>query len=159
MTEYFLYLTLILQLRLCLHAVYSDLADKHDLLKLGGSDYHGRGGQHESDLGSTNVPVLMVHEFLKVSRPIWYNAILDILNNYIKDPCDSNLQHIIKFGKNNKALKTNTPFSSPSELINQCLSFWLSKEERENPEFEAIKLDITRLLNVQREVEANEESK
>ncbi|KAG6425070.1 hypothetical protein SASPL_115494 [Salvia splendens] len=71
---------------------YSDLADTHDLLKLGGSDYHGRGGYQESDVGSTSVPMLVVQEFLKVARPIWCNAIQEILENYIKDPSDSNLQ-------------------------------------------------------------------
>ncbi|KAL8061004.1 hypothetical protein ABFX02_02G060500 [Erythranthe guttata] len=119
-------------------SVYSDLADAHDLLKLGGSDYHGRGGPHESDLGSASVPVTMVHEFLKMARPIWRNAILEILENYIKDPSDSNLQHIIKFGRT-KAAKTNLPICNANELINNCLSSWLSKEERENAEFETIK--------------------
>lgn len=123
------------------HTVYSDLADTHNLLKLGGSDYHGRGGQQESDVGSTVVPMLVVQEFLKVARPIWRNAIQDILENYLKDPSDSNLQHIVKFGR----MKTTLPLSSASELINQCLISWLSKEERENAEFEAIKLELTRV--------------
>ncbi|KAI3445723.1 hypothetical protein Pfo_002388 [Paulownia fortunei] len=127
-------------------SVYSDLADANDLLKLGGSDYHGRGGQHESDVGSTSVPVLIVHEFLKVARPIWCNAIRDILENYIKDPSDSNLQHIIKFGKT-KASKTCSPLGSARELINQCLSSWMSKEEREKAEFETIKLELTRAFD------------
>lgn len=122
-----------------LHTVYSDLADTHNLLKLGGSDYHGRGGQQESDVGSTIIPMLVVQEFLKVARPIWCNAIQDILENYVKDPSDSNLQHIVKFGRS----KTSLPLSSASELINQCLISWLSKEERENAEFEAIKSELT----------------
>ncbi|KAK6135409.1 hypothetical protein DH2020_030849 [Rehmannia glutinosa] len=134
-------------------SVYSDLADAHDLLKLGGSDYHGRGGQHESDVGSTSVPVLIVHEFLKVARPVWCNAIRDILENYIKDPSDSNLQHIIKFGKT-KASKLKSPSGSASELINQCLSLWLSKEERENAEFETIKLELDRAQVVCGELES-----
>lgn len=124
-----------------MHAVYSDLADAHDLLKLGGSDYHGRGGQQESDVGSTSVPVLVVQEFLKVARPIWCNAIQDILENYIKDPSDSNLQDIIKFGRMATS-KTSLSFGSASDLISQCLALWLSKEERENSEFEAIKLEL-----------------
>lgn len=136
-----------------MHAVYSDLADAHDLLKLGGSDYHGRGGQHESDVGSTSVPVVVVHEFLKVARPIWCKAIQDILENYIKDPNDSNLQHIIKFGRI-KASKTSSGLGSASELISQCLVSWLSKEERENAEFEAIKLELTRASVVRVESEA-----
>lgn len=134
-------------------SVYSDLADAHDLLKLGGSDYHGRGGQHESDIGSTSVPVVVVHEFLKVARPIWCKAIQDILENYIKDPNDSNLQHIIKFGRI-KASKTSSGLSSASELISQCLVSWLSKEERENAEFEAIKLELTQASVARVESEA-----
>lgn len=128
---YFPLLDILVTLCVHLHAVYSDFADTYDLLKLGGSDYHGRGGQHESDLGSTSVPVQVVHEFLKVARPVWCNAIRENLENYIKDPCDSNLQHIIKFERRTKASKT-------SELINHCLSSWLSKEERENADFETI---------------------
>ncbi|KAK6156908.1 hypothetical protein DH2020_011156 [Rehmannia glutinosa] len=71
-------------------SVYSDLADAHDLLKLGGSDYHGRGDN---------------------TNPI------------------------------------------ASELINQCLSLWLSKEERENAEFETIKLELDRAQVVCGELE------
>lgn len=122
--------------------MYSDLADVHGLLKIGGSDYHGK-GELESDLGSTSVPVLVVHEFLKVARPIWRNAIQDILENYIKDPCDANLQQIIKFGKG-KAWKVNSTGLSSGELISQCLSAWLSYEERDSTEFEAIKLELNR---------------
>ncbi|KAL6517648.1 hypothetical protein OROMI_033349 [Orobanche minor] len=126
-------------------SVFSDLADKHDLLKLGGSDYHGRGGGQESDVGSTSLPLLMVHEFLKVARPIWCSSIRDILENYVKDPSDLNLQHIIKFGKT-KASKANPIFGSASELINGCLSSWLSKEERDNAEFETIMPELVRVV-------------
>ncbi|XP_057803979.1 uncharacterized protein LOC131019448 [Salvia miltiorrhiza] len=122
-------------------SVYSDLADAHDLLKLGGSDYHGRGGQQESDVGSTSVPVLVVQEFLKVARPIWCNAIQDILENYIKDPSESNLQDIVKFGRMATS-KTSLSFGCANDLINQCLASWLTQEERENSEFEAIKLEL-----------------
>ncbi|KAL3620923.1 hypothetical protein CASFOL_035835 [Castilleja foliolosa] len=143
--------------------VYSDFADAHDLLKLGGSDYHGKGGrQQESDLGSTSLPVLMVHEFLKVARPIWCEAIRDILEDYIKDPLDSNLQHIIKFAKTNKkASKTSSSSSSSSsdgELIKQCLSLWLSKDERENAEFEKIQLGLDQVAGCELDLVARAES-
>lgn len=124
-----------------MYAEYSDLADTHDLLKLGGSDYHGRGGHQESDVGSTSVPMFAVQEFLKVARPIWCNAIREILENYIKDPSDSNLQGIVKFGRMETS-KTSLSLGSASDLINQCLASWLSKEERENSEFEATKLEL-----------------
>ncbi|KAL3814421.1 hypothetical protein ACJIZ3_015689 [Penstemon smallii] len=124
-------------------SVYSDLADANDLLKLGGSDYHGRGGQHESDLGSTSVPVLVVHEFLKIARPIWCSAIQDILKDYIKNPSESNLQNIMKFAKT-KSSKTISS-SITNDLINQCLLSWLSKEETENADFENIKLELSQV--------------
>lgn len=124
--------------------VYSDLADAYGLVKLGGSDYHGRGGQHESDLGSVSLPMSSVHEFLKVARPIWLKAIMDSLENYVKDPNDENLQFITKFGKM-RLCKSISAFSSDSDLINHLLSLWLTKEERLNPELEAIKLKLSHI--------------
>ncbi|KAL1564659.1 3',5'-nucleoside bisphosphate phosphatase [Salvia divinorum] len=120
---------------------YSDLADAHDLLKLGGSDYHGRGGQQESDVGSTSVSMLVVQEFLKVARPIWCNAIQEILENYIKDPSDSNLQGIVKFGRMTTS-KTSLSLGSASDLINSAWRHGCPKKKEISPEFEAIKLEL-----------------
>ncbi|PNY11161.1 protein trpH-like, partial [Trifolium pratense] len=75
-------------------AAYSDLADTYELLKIGGSDYHGRGGHHEAELGSVNLPVLVLYDFLKVARPIWCNAIKKILECYAEEPSDTNLETI-----------------------------------------------------------------
>ncbi|CAK9167080.1 unnamed protein product [Ilex paraguariensis] len=122
-------------------AVYSDLADAYDLVKLGGSDYHGRGGNSESDMGSVSLPVLAVHEFLKVAQPIWFSAIRHILENYVKDPSDSKLELILKFGKT-RVSKGVPPLNSGNDLVNQCLSSWLTIEERQNAELEAIKLKL-----------------
>ncbi|KAL2460443.1 polymerase/histidinol phosphatase-like [Abeliophyllum distichum] len=138
--------------------VYSAFADAQNLLKLGGSDYHGRSGQHESEVGSVSLPVMMVHEFLKVARPIWCNAIKEILETYVKDPSDSNLQLITRFGQT-KVSKGISPFTCVSEFIKQCLSTWLSKEERESAEFEAIKLELSRVSVSLREFEARAASK
>ncbi|KAK4341294.1 hypothetical protein RND71_039795 [Anisodus tanguticus] len=121
-------------------AAYSDLADAYDLLKLGGSDFHGRGGKQESDVGSVGLPVLAVNEFLKVARPIWCRAITEILENYIKYPSETNLQ-LMSFGKP-KVCRGISPASCPGESISRCLSFWLTNEERQNAEFEAIKLKL-----------------
>lgn len=126
------------------HAVYNDLADANDLLKLGGSDYHGRGGQHESDVGSTSIPVVLVHEFLKLARPIWSDAIQDNLRNYIKDPSELNSQRIMKFCKTS-AMKTSC--TSSIDIINQCLSAWLSKEEIKSEEFDSIKSELSSMLD------------
>lgn len=113
-------------------------------MKLGGSDYHGRGGQHESDLGSVSLPMSSVQEFLKVARPIWLRAIIDILENYVKDPSDANLQFLFKFGKL-RLSKSFSAFSSANDLISHCLSLWLTKEEILNPEIEDIKIKISNI--------------
>nr|GLL45559.1 uncharacterized protein LOC109171398 [Ipomoea trifida] len=125
-------------------APYSDLADTHDLLKFGGSDFHGRAGQHESELGSVSLPMLAVHEFLKVARPIWCRAIADILGNYVEHPTESNLQLIMNFGKP-RLPKSVTPITSACDFISHCLSSWLTNEERQNAEFEAIKSKLSSL--------------
>ncbi|KAF0933045.1 hypothetical protein E2562_013799 [Oryza meyeriana var. granulata] len=57
----------------------SDLADTYGLLKLGGSDYHGRDEKDEPDVGSVDLPVLAVSGFLDVAQPIWRNATKEIL--------------------------------------------------------------------------------
>lgn len=129
-------------------AAYNDLADDYGLVKLGGSDYHGRGGQSESDLGSVNLPVLAVHNFLKVARPIWCNAIRNILESYIKEPSDMNLEQITRFARNRNS-KGGSPLGCGKDLIDLCLSSWLTNEERQNPEFEAIKLKFSNIsINV-----------
>ena len=124
--------------------VYSDLADTYDLLKLGGSDYHGRGGHGESELGSVNLPVLVLHDFLKVARPIWCGAIKDILENYAEEPSDSNLARIAIFGRMS-SFKGSSPLSCGKDLIDRCLSLWLTSEERQNAEFEAIRLKLSHI--------------
>ncbi|KAK3007384.1 hypothetical protein RJ639_017461 [Escallonia herrerae] len=123
-------------------AAYSDLADAYGLVKLGGSDFHGRGGHSESNLGSVSLPVLAVHEFLKLARPIWCSAIKEILENYLKDPSEANLELIVKFGRNG-VTKGVSPLGCGNELIKQCLSLWLTNEERQNAEFEAIKSTLS----------------
>lgn len=111
-------------------------------MKLGGSDYHGRGGNSESELGSVNLPAIALHDFLKVARPIWYHAIKDIFERYAEEPSDSNLARITKFG-GTKILKGNSPMSCGKDLIDRCLSLWLTTEERQTAEFEAIKIKLS----------------
>ncbi|GAB2267960.1 hypothetical protein Dimus_002937 [Dionaea muscipula] len=119
-------------------AVYSDLADAYELIKLGGSDYHGRGGNSESPLGSVSLPVLDVDDFLKVARPIWCNAIRNILERYAEDPSELNLEHITRFEKTTIAKGSNH-----KGLIDRCLSLWLTKEEVQTPEFQATMLKLS----------------
>ncbi|KAM3225168.1 hypothetical protein ACQJBY_058109 [Aegilops geniculata] len=59
----------------------SDLADTYELLKLGGSDYHGRDDKEEPDIGSVDLPVLAFFRFLEAAQPIWCNAIKEIFAN------------------------------------------------------------------------------
>ncbi|XP_048228192.1 3',5'-nucleoside bisphosphate phosphatase [Ricinus communis] len=125
-------------------AVYSDLADVYGLLKLGGSDYHGRGGNSESEVGSVNLPVLALQDFLKVARPVWCGAIRDILENYAEEPSDSNLARIARFGRT-RVLKGTSTMSCGADLIERCLSLWLTNEERQNAGFEAIKLKLSHI--------------
>ncbi|KAL5790014.1 hypothetical protein ACOSQ2_004902 [Xanthoceras sorbifolium] len=123
-------------------AAYSDLADAHGLLKLGGSDFHGRGGHGESELGSVKLPVLILNDFLKVARPIWCSAIKDILQSYAEEPSDSNLSRITRLGRA-RIFKANYPLICGKELIDHCLSLWLTTEEKQSAEFEAMKLKLS----------------
>ncbi|KAB2047812.1 hypothetical protein ES319_A13G072300v1 [Gossypium barbadense] len=123
-------------------AAYNDLADTYNLLKLGGSDYHGRDGHGESELGSVNLPVVVLHDFLKVARPIWCSAIKDILEGYAKEPSDTNLAKIARFTRMG-SFKGSSPSSCGKDLIDRCLASWLTAEERQNDEFEAIRLKLS----------------
>ncbi|OAY46572.1 5'-3' exoribonuclease isoform X2 [Manihot esculenta] len=135
-------------------AVYSDLADVYDLLKLGGSDFHGRVRNSESELGSVNLPVLALHEFLKVARPIWCSAIRNILEKYAEEPSDANLERITRYGRT-KILKGISPSSYGTSLIDRCLSLWLTNEERQNSEFDAIKLKLSQISINQGELQSS----
>ncbi|KAH7833502.1 hypothetical protein Vadar_006960 [Vaccinium darrowii] len=126
-------------------AVYSDIADAYDLIKLGGSDFHGRVGQNESNLGSVSLPVLAVHEFLTAARPIWCGAIRCILENYAEDPSQSKLEQIMKFGKTRRVLKGWSLVKSNGDLIDLWLSSWLTSEERQDSSFDATKLKLSRI--------------
>lgn len=100
-------------------------------MKLGGSDFHGRRGQCESDLGSVRLPLSCVYNFLCVARPIWHNATRDVLDSYVKDPSAQNLPFIIKLEKKRLCKSASASTLSINELISHCLSSWLTKEELE----------------------------
>lgn len=125
------------------------MADANGLLKLGGSDFHGRGGHGESELGSVNLPVVMLNEFLKVARPIWCNAIKEIFHSYAEEPSDSNLSRITRlYGK----VRT---LSCGRDLIDHCLSLWLTIEERQSAEFEEMKLKLSHVSINQVPIQTN----
>ncbi|RWW30496.1 hypothetical protein GW17_00004927 [Ensete ventricosum] len=118
---------------------FGDLADRYELVKIGGSDYHGRSGQDESDLGSVALPVLAVFEFLKLAQPIWHIATRDMLSMFAEEPSEINLQKIIRFGKFNLT-KEYSGVSCGKDVLDLCL---LNNEERENSELEAIKVKLS----------------
>lgn len=120
-------------------AVFSDMADAYGLVKLGGSDYHGKGGHGESPLGSVSLPVLAAHDFLRLARPIWLDAIRDILKQYVSDPSEQNLEHVTRFGKPIITKGNN----SRKDLVYRSLSTWLTKEEMQHEDLEAIMLRLS----------------
>ncbi|XP_022988784.1 uncharacterized protein LOC111486022 [Cucurbita maxima] len=133
-------------------AAYSDLADMNGLLKLGGSDFHGRGGNSESEVGSVNLPVLAMHDFLKVARSIWCSAIRDILESYVEEPSNSNLAKITRFGRTRVLKGGSPPPSCVNDIIDHCLNSWLTNEEKQDAEFEAIRLKLSHISMKQQEV-------
>lgn len=118
---------------------YSDLANTYGLMKLGGSDFHGRGGKSKSELGSVNLPILALHEFLQVGRPIWCRAIRDTLETYANDPSDMNLARVTRFGRVTAPKGGLSAASREEDLINRCLTSWLTVDERQKVEIEAIR--------------------
>ena len=83
--------------------------------------------------------MLAVHDFLSIARPIWCDAIKNILEQYIKEPSELNLQHITRFGKT----RISDGDSSRKDLIRSYLSSWLTKEEMQHADFEAIVLKLS----------------
>ncbi|KFK39951.1 hypothetical protein AALP_AA3G310500 [Arabis alpina] len=122
--------------------VFSELADTYSLLKLGGSDYHGKGGRYETELGSVNLPVTALQAFLNVARPIWCEAIKATMRTFLNQPSDSNLSNILRFDRL-RILKGNSALSCGMELMDRCLSIWLASDERDSDEFEALRLELS----------------
>lgn len=119
-------------------AAYSDIADAYGLLKLGGSDYHGRRGPNESDLGSVNLPVTALHDFLRVSRPIWCDSIRQLLQFYADDPCDENLARMTRFARIRVSKLGCLPLTLGEKVIQHGLLSWLTSSERQGSDFQAI---------------------
>lgn len=118
------------------------MASIHDLVKIGGSDFHGRGGHDESDLGSVNLSVQTVFQFLKLARPIWCNAATEILLSFAADPSDMNLEHLTRFRK--LKIQSGIPTDNNNkDVLSMCLTLWLTSEERETAEIEAIRLKLS----------------
>lgn len=92
--------------------------------------------------------MLVLNDFLKVARPIWCGAIKEILESYADEPSDSNLSQITRYGSS-KMLKGSYTLNCGKDLVEQCLSLWLTNEERQSAEFEAIKLKLSHVSIIQ----------
>ncbi|WOL13925.1 hypothetical protein Cni_G22705 [Canna indica] len=121
---------------------FGDLADRYELLKIGGSDYHGRSGQDESDLGSVALPVLAVYDFLKLAQPVWRIAMQDMFSAFAEEPSDVNLKKITRFGKF-QYINQCSGLSCGKDVVDLCLSPCLNNEEKEDSELEAVRLKLS----------------
>ncbi|CAM8943091.1 unnamed protein product [Rhodiola kirilowii] len=83
---------------------------------------------------------------IKRSRAFMVWKFIDVMENwqkgYIVEPSEAKLQEITRF----RRTKIMDPFSCKKELINSCVSSWLTKEEMQNPELEAIMLNLNNAL-------------
>uniref|UniRef100_A0A0D9VQL1 Polymerase/histidinol phosphatase N-terminal domain-containing protein n=1 Tax=Leersia perrieri TaxID=77586 RepID=A0A0D9VQL1_9ORYZ len=119
---------------------FSELAEKYGLLKIGGSDFHGTGRKDESDIGRVKLAITTLCCFLKMARPIWCSAMKDILLKFAEEPSAANLGKIVKFGQ----LINFDGFSSMDgmDIVNLCLSSWLSNDGKEEVELEEVRLKL-----------------
>ncbi|KAL6867685.1 hypothetical protein ACP4OV_015709 [Aristida adscensionis] len=120
---------------------FCELAEKYGLLKLGGSDFHARGGKDESDIGTVKLAITTLCSFLKIARPIWSSAMKDILLKFTEEPSAANLGKIVKFGRLTN-FDSFSPTCSEIDVINLCLSSWLSYNEMEDVEIEEVRLKL-----------------
>ncbi|KAG8097161.1 hypothetical protein GUJ93_ZPchr0013g37040 [Zizania palustris] len=120
---------------------FSELADKYGLLKIGGSDFHGRGGKDESDIGTVKLAITTLCCFLKMARPIWCSAMKDILLKFAEEPSVAKLEKIVKFGHHIN-FDGFPSMDAGMDVINLCLSSWLSNDGMEEVELEEIGLKL-----------------
>nr|CAB3501757.1 unnamed protein product [Digitaria exilis] len=120
---------------------FSELAEKYGLLKLGGSDFHGRGGKDESDIGTVKLAITTLCGFLKMARPIWCSAMKDILHKFAEEPSSTNLGNILKFGRLTN-VDDFSPIDTGIDVVNFCLSSWSSNDEMEDVELEEVRLKL-----------------
>ncbi|CAL4913028.1 unnamed protein product [Urochloa decumbens] len=128
---------------------FSELADKYGLLKVGGSDFHGRGGKDESDIGTVKLAITTLCGFLKMARPIWSAAMKNILLKFAEEPSSANLGNILKFG----GLTNAEDFSSTNtgtDVVDFCLSSWLSNDDMEDVERDEVRLKLAHYAAEQR---------
>uniref|UniRef100_A0A0A9E1Y1 Protein trpH n=1 Tax=Arundo donax TaxID=35708 RepID=A0A0A9E1Y1_ARUDO len=122
---------------------FCELAEKYGLLKLGGSDFHGRGGKDESDIGTVKLAITTLCCFLKMARPVWSCAMKDILYAFAEEPSDANLGKIVKFGRLTD-FDGFPPINTGINVVDLCLSSWLSSDDMEDVELEEVRLKLAR---------------
>lgn len=76
-----------------------------------------------------------------MARPAWCNAVKDILLSYADEPSAAKLEKITRFVKLNNLKGYSTP-SCGEDVVDQCLSSWLTNDEKEGDEFEAIRMKL-----------------
>eukprot|EP00250_Pteridium_aquilinum_P013785 c21572_g1_i1 orf=285-1973(+) len=135
---------------------FAALAEAYELLKLGGSDFHGRGDPDETKLGKVVLPLLAIREFLQVAEPIWIAAVKELLQNFAEEIFQINAEHIagLKYFTGRESLKGGIAlgYSLGKEQFRASLrlSPWLTEEDRQAVQEAASQLK----LNM--EVEAEE---
>ncbi|KAJ3673755.1 hypothetical protein LUZ60_005747 [Juncus effusus] len=107
---------------------FAELADLNGLIKIGGSDFHGKGEKDESELGSVNLSINTLYNFLKMARPIWCESLKNIFEDLINEPTEHNLKHLLMFGYGENV----------GDFVDRCVG-WLSEEEREGIDFEGMR--------------------
>lgn len=120
---------------------FSELAEKYGLLKLGGSDFHGRGGKDESDVGTVKLAITTLCCFLKMARSIWSSAMKDILLKFAEEPSAANLGNMLKFGRLTK-FAGFSPINNGIHVVDFCLSSWSSNDDIEDVELEEVRLKL-----------------
>lgn len=90
--------------------------------------------------GAAQVSLLLdLYEFLKVARPIWCDAIKNTVDQYVNDPTESNLKHILRYTNIKLAKGGVSSVTNNIELVHQYVSQWLTNVEQKNVVFESVK--------------------
>ena len=131
------------------------MAASYNLLKLGGSDFHGRGDPDEVKLGKVFLPLLTIHEFLEVAEPVWIDSLKGLLQHFANDTFEINSDKVVglKYFTEDMALKGDVSLKCALEGEQKKallrLSPWLTEMERLAVKEAAIQLK----LDVQQENE------
>ncbi len=73
--------------------VSAEWATAYELVKVGGSDFHGRGTLDEIDIGGTSIPALAMLQFLTVAQPIWSSALRLIVQEFAESTSVHDMDH------------------------------------------------------------------